>query len=263
MDKPKIAVYGLTCCAGCQLNILNCEDELLELAAAVDLKSFIMAQTGNSDCEVDIAFVEGAVASERNLKQIKDIRERAGLLVALGTGACWGCVQAMINDVPRKEVLTEVYGDTVLENPFFECFEPKPLRDFVKVDYEIVGCPIERSQFLQAVASFLHRDKPLLPTYSVCTDCKFRENECLLIERGEMCLGPVTKAGCGARCPSNNLPCEGCRGPVFEANFASEVDVLLDKGYTIEQIRQAMSHFGGPPSDEALKATKFKGTELP
>ncbi len=263
MDKPTIAVYGLTCCAGCQLNILNCEDELLELARAVDIKSFIMAQTGNVECEIDIAFVEGAVAGERNLEQLKDIRGRAGLLIALGTGACWGCVQAMINDVPREEVLTDIYGEGVLDNPFYECFEPKPLRDFVKVDFEIVGCPIEQSQFLQAVTSLLHGDLPLLPTYALCTECKFKENECLLVERGLLCLGPVTKAGCGARCPTNNLPCEGCRGPVYEANLASEVDILVEKGYTLDRIRQAMSHFGGPLSDEALHTRKLKEAELP
>ncbi len=263
MAKPTIGVYGLTGCAGCQLNILNCEDELLDIAATVDIKSFIMAQTGNVECEIDIAFVEGAVSNEKQKKQLLDIRERAGLLVAIGTCASWGGVEAMINDVPREVAKKDVYGDTMEDNPFYDCFNPLPLKDVVKVDFQIVGCPIERSQFIQAVASLLNGTLPLLPTYALCTECKFKENECLLIEQDKFCLGPVTKAGCGARCPSNNLPCEGCFGPVYEANYASEVEIMLEKGYTKEYIAQQMSTFAGTVSAEDLGARKLVKTDIP
>lgn len=240
MAKPKIGIYGLTGCAGDQLVVLNCEDELLDIVSSVELKSFIMAQTGNEECELDIAFVEGAVAQERDLKTLRETRERSGLLIAIGTCAVWGGVAGMRNYTPRKILKEKVYG---LKADFLNPLPVKPLSDYVRVDFNITGCPIEKEEFLKSIASLLHGDVPVLPKFAVCTECKMNEYECVLIARGQLCLGPVTTAGCGARCPGMNIACNGCRGSVDEANVASEVNLLQEKGFSLLDIKNRLHTF--------------------
>ena len=246
MSKPKIGIYSLTGCAGDQLTILNCEDELLAIAQAVDIKSFIMAMTGNVETELDIALVEGSVTQAKDLERLEDIRARSGLLIAIGTCAVWGGVQAMENETSREDLIRKVYG---VEGKTFESLPALPLYKFVKVDFSISGCPIEKEQLLRSISSLLHGDVPLLPSYAVCTECKMNEYECLLIKNNILCLGPITVAGCKARCPSLGLPCIGCRGPVEEANVASEIDLLKEKGYTITDIQKRLCTFAGPAED--------------
>ena len=241
MNKPKIGIYGLTSCAGDQLTVLNCEDEILEIASKVDIKSFIMAQTGNVETELDIAFVEGSVSTHKDLVRLKDIRNRSGVLVAIGTCAAWGGVQSIKNNVERKDLLKEVYGEKGPE--YFDSLPAQPIKDFVKVDLTLSGCPIEKRWFLRVFSSFLHGDLLEVPNFPVCSECKMMEYECLLVERGMFCLGPVTISGCKARCPSHNIACIGCHGPVTEANYAAEVNILLDKGYPLEEIKRKTGQF--------------------
>lgn len=244
MDKPKVGIFGLTGCAGEQIVILNCEDQLLELAAALDIRSFHTAMTGNDEeCDVDIAFVEGAVLQPEDEVLLRKIRQRAKLLIALGTCAVWGGIPAMKNEVPRGDFKRMIYGS---KGDWFKSIPARPLRDFVRADYSISGCPIEKEQFLSAVASLLHGDLPILPNYAVCTECKMKENECLLVEKNQLCLGPITVAGCDARCPSYGLPCTGCRGPVDEANVASEMEILKEKGFTWVDIQNRLRTFAAP-----------------
>ncbi len=253
MSKPKIGIYGLTSCAGDQLTILNCEDELLEIAALVDIKSFIMAQTWNEETNIDIALIEGTVSTQRDLERLKEIRSRTAILVAMGTCAVWGGMYAMRNDILRAKMIKDVYGEKGVE--YFDAMLPaQPLKNFVKVDLSIPGCPIEKKWFLRIFKSFLHSDIIELPNFSLCSECKMVENECLLVNRGMFCLGPVTIAGCKARCPSHNIPCIGCYGPVDEANYAAEVNILLDKEYTLEEIKRKMGFFIFNPD---LKAESF------
>jgi len=256
MVKPKIGIYGLTGCAGDQLNILNCEDELLDIMASVDLKSFIMAQTGNQEDELDIAFVEGAVCQERDRQELLEIRERCGLLIAIGTCAVWGGVAAMRNDLDRQELADKVYNG---QGGFLHSLEVKPLAAYVKVDFNITGCPIEKDEFLQSVSSLLHGDIPVLPKYPVCTSCKMKEYECVLVKRNMLCLGPITVSGCGARCPGLNLACKGCRGLVDQANITSEVNLLKNQGFSLEDIRNQLSTYAAS-ADEVL-AELIKGRE--
>lgn len=210
MPKPKIGIYGLSSCAGDQLTILNCEDEILEIASKVDIRSFIMAQTGNEETELDIALVEGTVSTQRDLERLKEIRGRATILVAMGTCACWGGINAMRNDIPRAELLKGVYGengDKYFDSlPVPEVLLPQPLKNFVKVDLSITGCPIEKKWFLRIFKAFLHGDIIEVPNFPLCSECKMVENECLLVNRGIFCLGPITITGCKARCPSHNTP---------------------------------------------------------
>lgn len=244
MGKPRVGIFGFTGCAGDQLVILNCEDELLQLAGALDIRSFHMAMSDNDeDCDLDVAFVEGSIVQPEEEEMLKRIRARAKLLVAIGTCATWGGVQAMKNDVPRDRLKSQVYGP---KGKYFDVWPSQPLNKFVSVDYAISGCPIEKHQFLQAVLSLIHGDIPLLPDYAVCVECKMKENGCLLLERGELCLGPITVGGCDARCPSYGRPCIGCRGPVDEANVASEIEILNERGFTSHDIQARLRTFAAP-----------------
>lgn len=249
MNKPSVGIYGLTGCAGDQLTILNCEDELLDIAGALEIKFFPMAMTNNDEqCPLDIAFVEGSVVQPEDERMLRKLRDRAKLLVAIGTCAVWGGVQAMKNEVSREELKRQVYGPRGM---VFDTIAAQPLSHFVKVDMAISGCPIEKEQFLQAAAALLHGDLPRFPNYSVCAECKMAEHPCVLLERGELCLGPITAAGCNARCPSHNRPCIGCRGPVEEANISSEIQILQEKGFTWVDIQNRLRSFAAEA--DALK----------
>ncbi len=254
MGKPSVGIYGLTGCAGDQLALLNCEDELLDITGAVNLKFFPMAMTGNDDDgPLDIAFVEGAVVQAEDEHMLRKLRDRAKLLIALGTCAVWGGVQAMKNEIPRAELNRKVYGS---QGERFEAVAPQPLNHFVKVDFALSGCPVEKGQLLQALAALLHGDLPRLPNYAVCSECKMAENPCVLIEGGRLCLGPITVAGCNARCPSCARPCIGCRGPVEEANVSSEIKVLTEKGFTWVDIQNRLRTFAGEA--DSLKIDSLK-----
>jgi len=254
MGKPTVGIYGLTGCAGDQLVILNCEDELLDIAEALDIKFFPMAMTGNDEeCPLDIVFVEGSVVQPEDEQMLKKLRERAKLLVAIGTCAVWGGLPAMKNEISRQELKMQVYGPA---GKAFKTIVPRPLNSFVKVDLAISGCPIEKEQLLQAVASLLHGDLPRLPSYAVCTECKMSEYPCLLVEAGQLCLGPITVAGCKARCPSYGQPCRGCRGPVEEANAASEAKVLREKGFTWVDILNRLRTFAALADSLKIESIK-------
>jgi coenzyme F420-reducing hydrogenase gamma subunit len=216
------------------LVILNCEDQLLDLVALIDIRDFSMASSENQTaCKLDIALVEGAVLSKRDADTLKAIRERSRLLIALGSCAVWGGVAAMDRGADRHELLEEVYGETGLT---YDSMHAQALHELVKVDFNMTGCPIEKGHFLAAVAALLNGDLPVYPDYPVCTECRMRENNCLLIERGLPCCGPVTVAGCEARCPDLRVPCIGCRGPIGDANSAALLEVLEQKGFDRRQV---------------------------
>lgn len=247
MSKPKIGIFGLTSCAGDQLAILNCEDELLDIVGAVDIKSFIMAQSElkavqdqMEDSRFDLALVEGAVVTDEDEKMLKKIRDNTKLLIAIGTCAAWGGIPASRNDLEREELYQIVYGR---RDDLFGCDKPRPLRDFVQVDFSLLGCPIEKEEILRAFSSLLHEDVPVLPTFPVCFECKLNENLCIFKEKDDLCHGSVTLAGCGARCPSHGVPCRGCRGPVDEANIPSVYHLMKEKGYPVADVERALRTF--------------------
>ena len=240
MGKPKIGIYSLTCCEGCQLEILNCEDELLDIANAIDIVSFGMAQSNNIDVDLDIAFVEGTVVQESEIQLLKTIRKQSKVLVAIGACATYGGVAAIQFAEDREKLKEIVYGAA---GKFIPSITPSPLHKYVKVDLALQGCPIEKSQFLKTVGHVLHGDGPILPDYPVCTECKRKENECVLIHHNIPCLGPITAAGCDARCPTHFNGCDGCFGPVEEANVAMEYNILLAKGIDKDEIKRKMDVF--------------------
>lgn len=239
--KPTVGIFGLTGCAGDQLVLLDCEDRLLELVEMIDLRDFTMAASApDTECTLDIAFVEGAVVTADDERLLRRVRSRAKTLVAIGTCAVWGGVPGMAPQAPRAELMRAVYGEGAAA---YEATSVRALRDVVAVDAEITGCPIERHELLAAIASLLAGNPPLLPKYPVCTECRIRENRCLLNEDGQLCCGPLTRAGCRARCPSLGVACVGCRGPAADANVASATKLFASLGYEAEEIEARLGTF--------------------
>jgi coenzyme F420-reducing hydrogenase gamma subunit len=240
---PRIGIIGLTGCAGDQLQILNCEDEFLRLAQRLDIVDWVMARShSDHTCRLDIAFIEGVVATERDLVTLKEARARARLLVAIGTCAVWGGLPAMQNSVSREVLLSEVHqGDARLDT-----VEALPPTRFVPFDLLLPGCPMERQEFLRAVNALLAGTRPELPRVPVCWECKARENLCRVVHFREICCGAMTQGGCGARCPSHGVACAGCRGPVEEPNYDANITMFADRGLSWVEIAQKMSAFSAP-----------------
>jgi coenzyme F420-reducing hydrogenase gamma subunit len=241
MSRPTTGIFGLTGCAGDQLVILNCEEQLPDLLSLLDVRDFLMGASANDTlCDLDLAFVDGAVLSQRDEETLLRIRQRAKRLVAIGTCAVWGGVAAMNGDAERTELLEQVYGPL---GRTYDSTHARALHEVVEVDLSIAGCPIEKEEFLSAVASLLHGDAPLLPQQAVCAECKMRENNCLLVQNGAVCCGPLTIAGCNARCPALRIPCVGCRGPANDANVASAFAIFEQKGISREEIVRKLRTF--------------------
>ncbi len=248
--KLKIGIYELTGCAGDALMILNCEKELPAIFQAVDIQSFLMAKSDNIDDELDVALVEGSVTTEKEVEELKDIRKRSKIVVALGLCATVGGIQARFQD-PQKwqENFRQVYGETKMELP---AVVSKPIDAYIKVDFYLPGCPISKEQFLNFFTRVVKGAPPESYPQPVCVSCKYKENDCLL-KNGLFCLGPLTADGCGAVCPSHNLPCVGCWGPVQGGNWTSEFYLLQDKGFSREFIKKKMANFAGTKLAEFWK----------
>ena len=242
-DKLKVGIYELTGCAGDALLILDCEKELVEIFNAADIQSFYMAKSDNVDGELDIALVEGSVTTDKEVEELKNIRKRAQAVVAIGLCASVGGIQARFRDpVEWEENFKKVYGN--MEMTHCKAVQSKPIDDFIDVDYYLPGCPINKEQFLHFFTRILKGNPPEKYPRPVCVTCKYNENDCLL-KRGALCLGPLTADGCGSVCINHNLPCVGCWGPLEGANYTSEYELLLDKGYDVDQIKKRMANYSG------------------
>lgn len=243
MPTPRLGVFGLTGCAGDQLVLLNCEDELLDLAALLDVRDFLMASSANDvQGELDVALVEGAVAGRRDEERLRRIRDRAGILVALGSCAVWGGVAAIETHAGRAARLAEVYG------PLGQSYDSAPARalhEVVKVDLCLPGCPVEKQELLALIAHLLNGNPPPPVGWPVCTECRMAESNCLLNNGKLVCSGPLTVGGCGARCPQLGVPCIGCRGPVEDANLAGALAMFEQKGLPREAVLSKLRTFSG------------------
>lgn len=242
--KPRVGIVGLTGCAGDQLQILNCEDELLELAQALDIVDWEMVKSENDRaCRLDVGFVEGVVATQRDLDALKEIRARSRSLVALGTCAVWGGLPAMCNELPREVLAREVYHEA---RAHLDTVEARPASHFVPFEAALVGCPIEREELLRTVHALLLGTRAELPRVPVCWECKASENLCRVVHRGEVCCGAMTRGGCGARCPSHGVACAGCRGPVEEPNYDANITMFQGRGISWIDIARRMQRFSAP-----------------
>jgi coenzyme F420-reducing hydrogenase gamma subunit len=229
--KPKVAIFDFGCCEGCQLQLVNLEERLLDLVGLVDVRQWREAMSEHAD-DYDIALVEGSITRESEIPRLQAIREQASILVAIGACAHTGGVNAMKNRAPMEEALKTVYGEHA---GWFDTIPARPLSAVVTVDFAIPGCPIDRTELLEVLKALLMGKTPSLPTYPVCVQCKMAENSCVF-DLGLTCMGPVSRAGCQAACPSNGNRCLGCRGLVPEPNVNAHKDVLAERGRTVEGI---------------------------
>jgi len=213
--RPKVAVWKFSSCDGCQLTLLDCEDELLAIASAIEIAYFPEATSAELEGPYDISLVEGSVTTAHDVARIHEIREASGLLVTIGACATSGGIQALRNVADVKEWIPIVYA-----NPeFISTLDTStPIADHVKVDLELRGCPISKEQLVEAVLALLNGRPPRLPSTSVCFECKARGTPCVMVASGTPCLGPVTHAGCGAICPAYHRGCYGCFGPMESPN---------------------------------------------
>jgi len=218
MSKPRLGVFKFSSCDGCQLSMLDAEDELLQLLDRVELADFLEVSSASAGAPYDVALVEGSVSTEEEVERIIRIRRESKMLVALGACATSGGLQALRNWSRLGLFESAVYPEPKVARALEKAL---PVSDFVAVDFELRGCPVSKSQLLQFFASILRGAKPRLPTSAVCFECKRAGNPCLVVAGGTPCLGPVTASGCGALCPSRGRGCYGCFGPSDDANLDS------------------------------------------
>lgn len=240
MSKPRLAVWKFASCDGCQLSLLDCEDELLALADGVEIAYFPEASSVMAPGPYDVSLVEGSITTPHDAQRIRAIRRDSGVLVTIGACATSGGIQALRNFRDVEEFTRIVYArpdyiDTLTTST--------PIADHVPVDFELRGCPIDKGQLIAVLTALIHGRKPALPSYSVCEECKRRQNVCVMVAHGTPCLGPVTQAGCGALCPSYHRGCYGCFGPKETPNMGSLSHWLRGLGMSDPQLVRAYRTF--------------------
>jgi len=226
MAKPTLAFFDFACCEGCQIEFTNFGDEAtLELLNHVDIVEFREAMTETTDKRIDIALVEGSFTREADRARLQQIRRRARTVIAYGACACTGGINALKNH--QDDFAEYVYGDAS-RMPHLQSGTARPISSVIKVDYEVPGCPMNKYELLDILSSLLHGAAPMYPSYPVCVECKRQETVCRY-EEGDHCMGQVARAGCGAPCPADGIPCEACRGFVDDANLPALEKVLMER----------------------------------
>lgn len=237
MKRPKVGIFKFASCDGCQLSILNLEEELLRVVELFQVNYFREATDRPLRGDFDLIIVEGSITTPEQREYIIDVRERARYLVTIGACATSGGIQAIRNWAVFESFRNYVYPDP---STIEALATSTPVSDHVYVDYEIWGCPVAGEAISEVLASFLIGKKPTLPQYSLCMDCKIKGIPCVLVSRKEPCLGPVTKTGCGVLCPSFGRACYGCFGPREGANIDSLMNWLEKYGYCHKDCMQLL-----------------------
>jgi len=238
--KPKLAVWKFASCDGCQLTLLDLEDELLSLAGAVELAEFREATSSVVEGPYDLSLVEGSITTQHDAERIQEVRRASKALVTIGACATSGGIQALRNFADVDEFVRTVYASP----GYISTLETStPIAAHIPVDFELRGCPIDKRQLLEVVTAFLHGRKPGIPSTSVCTECKRRGLVCVTVAHGTPCLGPVTHAGCGALCPAYNRGCYGCFGPMETPNTDALIPRLRDLGLTERGVERVFQTF--------------------
>lgn len=241
-QRPKLAVWKFASCDGCQLSLLDCEDELLAVADAIEIANFAEATRRVVEGPYDLSLVEGSITTAHDAERILEVRAQSKYLVTIGACATSGGIQALRNWQDVTEMASVVYAkpeylDTLATST--------PISDHVAVDFELRGCPVNKHQLLEVVVAFLHRRKPVVPQHSVCVECKLRGNPCVMVAHGTPCLGPVTQAGCGAICPAYNRGCFGCFGPMESPNAVALSAQWKAMGVSDRDIMRTYRSFNG------------------
>jgi coenzyme F420-reducing hydrogenase gamma subunit len=253
--KPRLAVFKFASCDGCQLSLLDAEDQLLAIAEAVEIAYFLEARTQQSAGPYDVGLVEGSITTAHDAERIKEIRKQCKFLVTIGACATSGGIQALRNWADVDEFISQVYAHpqyiTTLRTS-------TPIGEHVFVDFELRGCPINKHQLVELVSALIHGRKPRVPSYSVCLECKRRGTVCVAVARGIACLGPVTQAGCGAICPSYCRECFGCYGPKEQANSSGLAEYYAAMGAPRPQLVRLLRNFNGGAADFAAASTALQ-----
>src|SRR6185312_10609196 len=242
--KPTLAVWKFASCDGCQLSLLDCEDEILSLAGEVDIAYFLEATRATAEGPYDLSLVEGSVTTHHDMERIREVRKVSKALVTIGACATAGGVQALKNFADVDEYVSVVYATP----DYISTLDSStPISAHVPVDFELNGCPINKRQLLEVITAFLHGRRPEIPTSSVCMECKRRGTVCVMVAHGTPCLGPVTHAGCGALCPSYNRGCYGCFGPMETPNMPALTNQLSELGMSEKAVDRVFRTFNVRP----------------
>ena len=238
--RPRLAVWKFASCDGCQLTLLDCEDELLGIAGAIDIAYFPEATRGEVKGRYDLSLVEGSITTAHDAERIQEVRRRSRKLITIGACATAGGIQALRNFADVREFAAAVYARPDYVRTLATS---TAIAEHVPVDFELRGCPISKRQLLEVICAYLAGRKPVVPRHSVCVECKLKNNVCVMVAHGTACLGPVTHAGCGALCPSYNRGCYGCYGPMETPNTRSLSGWLRDLGMDSRDLQRIYRTF--------------------
>lgn len=252
MKKPRVAFYSFTSCEGCQLTLLECEEDLIDIVQAVDIVRFREASSyegGELEADADVAFVEGSITTAHDEAALRTIRMRSKVVVAFGACAAIGGVNAVRQKDSAETARNRVYGAYA---NWIHTTDVRRVGDVIPVDYTLQGCPINKHELLQFLYALLVGRAWSAPTAPVCLECKLRENVCLY-HKGQVCLGPVIRGGCDALCPAYGSPCDGCRGPAPDANFPLLRKVLAERGVSRHDMARKLDLFNALAVDGAAR----------
>jgi sulfhydrogenase subunit delta len=238
--KPRLAVWKFASCDGCQLTLLDCEDELLAVAEALEIAYFPEATRGAIKGRYDLSLVEGSITTAHDAERIREVRQRSERLVTIGACATAGGIQALRNFADVREYASIVYAHP---NYIRTLATSTAIADHVPVDFELRGCPINKRQLIEVISAFLASRRPAVLPHSICIECKLKGNVCVMVAHGRPCLGPVTHAGCGALCPSYNRGCYGCYGPKETPNAPSLSGWLAKIGMDEQSLQRVYRTF--------------------
>jgi len=251
--KPKLAVWKFSSCDGCQLSLLDCENELLAVADSVQIAYFLEATRAEIAGPYDISLVEGSISTPHEAERIQRVRAQSRVLITIGACATAGGIQALKNLRDTDELIHAVYAHP----EYIDTLDTStPVQDHVKVDFELRGCPINKWQLLELINATLNGRRPNIPTYSQCIECKLAGTVCVMVAEGRPCLGPVTQAGCGNVCPACDRPCFGCFGPKETPNTAALSARFRELGMNDRSVRHFYRQFtaGAPAFRDESKA---------
>lgn len=251
----KLAVFKFASCDGCQLSLLDCEDEILLLCDHIKIANFAEASSHCQWGTYDISLVEGSITTPEDKQRIQKIRSFSKILVTIGACATAGGIQALRNFADINDYIATVYA----KPEYIKTLDRSTaIEDHVHVDYQLRGCPINKHQLLELLNALLHKRKPQISNHSVCVECKLAGNACITVAHGTPCLGPITHAGCGALCPSYNRGCFGCYGPKENAHPDTLAQHMAEKGLNNQEILFLLRNFNAGAKDFAEVSKQYE-----
>ncbi|GJL82982.1 MAG: oxidoreductase [marine bacterium B5-7] len=258
-EKPKLAVWKFASCDGCQLSLLDCEDELLAVTDHITIANFPEASRAVLNGPYDVSLVEGSITTPHDRDRIQEVRCQSKYLVTIGACATAGGIQALRNFTDVQEFMDIVYA----KPEFISTLDTStPISAHVNVDFELRGCPINKNQLLEVINAFLNQRKPNVSLNSVCIECKKRGTACIMVAQGTPCMGPVTQAGCGAICPAYDRGCYGCYGPMETPNTSSLAIWMRELGVTKVELQRMFRTYNAEDPDFRREGDRHGGESL-